>query len=725
MSTHLLVGGDPDAVALCVEADAQRGARVLWFGDWPAGAPTGLAHGPAPRARWGARLDNAPVVTLVPGAGAGYAGAPALEFRRDDGRWSFDPQGIEASSDADSGHLEVRQEDQVADLSVSTHFALDPADGSLRVSSTVHNSGSDAVDLRWLSVLALPLPHWCSVARAPVGDWCAEFRDEAVELTEATWLRESREGRSSHRAYPGVLLHEAGSDARRGRVLGVQFAWSGDHRMRVDRLADGTRVLQVGVLLHPGEGRLAPGAELSTPDLWLACSGQGFDGATARMHALYRRHLRPDSGQRWPRPVHLNTWEAVYFDHDPAALMALADAGAALGVERFVLDDGWFVDRTSDARALGDWQVDSERYPQGLEPLIKRVQAGGMEFGLWVEPEMVNDDSRLARAHPDWIRGPAAGVTPRTGRNQRVLDLTQAAVRDHLFDALDTLLTQYAIGYLKWDHNRTLTESAQDGTAGHYAQTLGVYALLDRLRAAHPDVEIETCASGGGRADLGMLSRTHRVWVSDCNDPVLRARIMAGVAPYLAPETAGCHIGPEQAHTTGRRTHLDFRAAVALLGAFGLELDVRELGVDERIRLAAHITRYKRWRELLGSGRISTQTPDEDHLVRVVTSLDRRRALIIVLRLDDRSPGRAVQFTVPDLDPESSYRIALSEPLPDPDLRPPALIADRPWRGEGTEIGGAWLVSAGLTLQLPAPQRAVVLEVMATTAPVAASTQTS
>ena len=709
MTVHLLTGGGEDPVALCIDVDPERGARVRWLGDWPADPAAGLRAAPSARQRWGARLDDAVEPTLCPGAGRGWPLAPALEYRREDGAWTFEARRVTAEADRRRGVLGVEHADDAAGLALTTRFVLDPDDGTLRVATELTNTGSGAVDLRWLAVLALPLPHWVAEVVDTAGDWCAEFRRERVTLGSSSWVRECREGRSSHRAHPGVLLVERGADARRGRVLGVQFAWSGDHRMRIDRLPDGRRVLQVGVLLHPGELPLAAGATHRTPDLWLSCSAQGLDGVTARMHAVHRRHVRPARGQRLPRPVHLNTWEAVYFDHDPAELARLADVAADLGVERFVLDDGWFANRRDDRRALGDWTVDRERYPEGLGPLVEHVRGRGMEFGLWVEPEMVNDDSALARAHPDWIRG---GDEGRTERHQRVLDLTLPAVRDHLFAALDALLREHAIGYLKWDHNRVLTDTAADGSAGHHAQTLGLWALLDRLREAHPDVEIESCASGGGRADLGMLARTHRVWVSDCNDPVLRARIMAGAAPFLPPETSGCHVGPATAHTTGRRTSLDLRAAVALWGAFGLELDVRELDDEARGRLAAWIALYKRWRAVMGSGRSSTQAPDDDHLVRSYTAPDRHRALLIVVRLGDAEPGLPVRFAVPDLDPELTYRVALAEPLPET-LRPATLAPVAPWRDGGSEVGGAWLGSAGLELQLPAPQRAVVLELTA------------
>ena len=709
MNQYFVATEGADPVALFVDVSASGSACLRWYGDWAEGAGEGVPlTAPEARQRWGARLDDAPRAVLTPGAGHGWPAAPALEYRRVDGDWRF--EATEAELIASGMGLRVVERDPGARLVVEHAFEFDPRTGALRIGAELLNAGDSALELRWLAVLSMPLPWWCEEVLETTGDWCAEFQQLRTQLTASSWLREVREGRSSHGLHPGVLLCERGADARCGRVLGVQFAWSGDHRMRIDRLPDGRAVLQVGILLHPGEIELAGGARHATPDLWLTCSAKGVDGVTARMHGLQRRHLRPASGQRWPRPVHLNTWEAVYFDHDPAALRELAEVGAHLGVERFVLDDGWFLGRRDDRRALGDWHVDRVRYPDGLGPLVEAVRGLGMEFGLWVEPEMVNDDSELARAHPDWIRG---GGTGRTGRHQRVLDLSQAVVRDHLFAVLDALLREYRIGYLKWDHNRVLTDTAKDGTSGHAAQTLGVWALIDRLRAAHPEVEIESCASGGGRCDLGMLARTHRVWVSDCNDPVLRARIMAGSTPFLPPEVAGCHVGPDVAHTTGRTSRLDFRAAVALMGAFGLELDVRALDANGRLRLAAWIALYKAWREVLGSGRISTLAPDADHLVRCVTAVERDRALLVVLRLDDRAPGKGVRFALGDLDPRRDYRVRRIGPEAEVGPGPVDLAASAPWADTGMLVSGAWLMSAGLTLQLPAPQRGVVFELVA------------
>lgn len=706
-----LVGGPAnDRAALVLSQDDECGLRVVWFGDWSADVQTAPIHHPR-RQRWGARLDTAPATALWPGEGGGPAPAPGLQYRRAGGGWTFLPERIGVRA-PDAQRLEVVQNDAIAALALTISLHLDAATGVLEVASRLDNLGADAVTVGWCASIELPLPHWADHLLDHAGDWCAEFQRETRPLGAAGLLRESREGRSGH-ARPPVLVFTSGMPAATGgRVLGMQLAWSGNHRGRVDRRADGTDFAQLGVLPLGDELELPAGASWRSPSAYCAVSRRGLDGLAERFAAACRTRILPRRGQCWPRPVHFNTWEALYFDHDQGRLDALVAAAAAMGVERFVLDDGWFRGRRDDRRALGDWSADPGHYPDGLGPVIARVRASGMQFGLWVEPEMISEDSELYRQHPDWVRG-ELGRPPLYGRHQRVLDLGQREVCDHLYGALSALLEAHPIDYLKWDHNRVLTESAAHGGPGFMAGVVGLYDLLDRLRSDHPQVEIESCASGGGRADWGMLERCHRIWTSDSNDPVVRARIMAGASLFAPPEVLGVHVGPERAHTTGRVSDLDFRAAVALLGHFGLELDLAALDTAERDRLAAHVARYKRLRDLLHTGRQSQPVFDDDHLVRIVTAPDRSRAVAIALRLDDRRPGLPLRFVLADLDPQLNYRLTLSEPLPASQRRPAMLVGARDFEAPGMVVGGAWLVSAGLTLQLPAPQSAVVLEIEA------------
>ncbi len=299
-----------------------------------------------------------------------------------------------------------------------------------------------------------------------------------------------------------------------------------------------------------------------------------------------------------PRPVTLNTWEGNYFDHQMDSLKAQATAAAELGIERFVLDDGWFGKRDNDTTSLGDWDIDARKYPDGLKPLVDHVTGLGMQFGIWFEPEMVNPVSELYKAHPDWALT-IEGRPILESRTQLVLDLTRPEVSDYLFGKIDAVLSNHAVSYIKWDMNRDLTHAAgRDGKAKTAAQTRAVYALMDRIRAAHPNVEIESCASGGGRIDYGALKRTHRVWTSDCTDALERLEIQRGASVFVPPEILGSHISASPNHQTGRRHTLAFRALVAIAYHLGVELNPLELTDEERDELKVYIETYKRLRDL-------------------------------------------------------------------------------------------------------------------------------
>ena len=330
-----------------------------------------------------------------------------------------------------------------------------------------------------------------------------------------------------------------------------------------------------------------------------------------------------------PRPVVLNTWEAVYFDHNLGTLIELADSAAELGVERFVLDDGWFRGRRDDHAGLGDWYVDEALWPDGLTPLIEAVTSRGMEFGLWVEPEMVNLDSDVVRAHPEWIVGPSAqsykdgGRLPLEWRNQHILDLVNPDAWQYIYDRVDALLRENNISYLKWDQNRDLLEHGHAGRASVHEQTLAAYRLFDELRTAHPGVEIESCSSGGARVDLGILERTDRIWGSDCNDALERQTIQRWTGLVVPPELVGGHIGPTTSHTTARTHDLSFRAITALFGHFGMEWDVRQVQGAEREELKRFIALYKEHRGLIHSGRmVRADLPDDSLMLHGVVSAD-------------------------------------------------------------------------------------------------------
>jgi alpha-galactosidase len=405
----------------------------------------------------------------------------------------------------------------------------------------------------------------------------------------------------------------------------------------------------------------------------------------------------------------MNTWEAVYFDHDLGRLTALADTAAEVGVERFVLDDGWFRGRRNDHAGLGDWYVDEEIWPQGLHPLADHVTGLGMEFGLWVEPEMVNPDSDLARAHPEWVLS-AGDRMPPLSRHQQVLDVAHPDAFAYLLERLDALLEEYPIGYLKWDHNRDLVDAGQSatGAAGVHAQTLAVYRLMDELRTRHPGVEIESCSSGGGRVDLAVLERTDRVWASDCIDPLERQQIERWTQQLLTPELVGSHVGAPTAHTTGRTHTLDFRAGTAFFGHFGIEWDVTTAGPQERARLAEWVAAHKAHRDLLHTGTVvRADHPDPALWVHGVVSADRSRAVFALVQTATSVHSPQGPVRLPGLDPASTYHLA---PLAPGDRIEGPAQSPLPWWESGVDLPGSVIAEVGVQAPVLYPERLVLVE---------------
>lgn len=549
------------------------------------------------------RLDGNP---LFPGFGNGLSLCPALRAHAD-GQGAVQEWVAQAYSESADAHSQtlVLQLHDPSGLELELRLTLWLACDVLSLQSSLHNGSAHSLQLDWLAAGTVPTPAGLSEVAHFSGQWGHEFQWQRMPLPASGWQMQNRHGRSSHESPPACFVLGPHTDEAQGEVVATQLAWSSNHQFALDRCDDGTALLQAGVWLAPGEVRLAPGARHSTPVWHATWSDQGLGGASHNFHQFARQQvLQWPGGTMAPRPVHLNTWEAVYFDHDPATLRALAEQAAVVGVERFVLDDGWFPGRPNDHSGLGDWWPDPIKYPEGLGPLAQHVQSLGMAFGLWVEPEMVNPDSALFRAHPDWALQ-VAGQALQRGRQQLVLDLARSEVSQYLFDRLDTLLRDNPISYLKWDMNRDLAQAADaQGRMAYANQVSALYALLQRLRAAHPSVEIESCASGGGRMDLGILRHTHRFWTSDNNDAVSRIAIQGGAARLFPLEVLGAHVGPAPAHTTGRSQSLDLRCAVALFGHMGVEMDVRKLDADQTHTLAHWIGLYKSWRAVLHSGRM-------------------------------------------------------------------------------------------------------------------------
>lgn len=637
-------------------------------------------------------LDSDQPRPVIAGAGSGWFG-PAIARLRRDGLplvTRFSECGVEQGD----GGLEITARDPQAGVAIVQHIALDPASDALTITTRVRNDGALPLAVDWLASALLPLPPQSTTILSFNGRHNGEFVEHREPMPAHRWVREGRRGITGHGGPPGAFVLGPGADDHGGEVHAVQLAWSGDSHLAIERDDEGDWSLAAGAALTPGEIVLAPGASHCAPDVLAVFSDAGINGASQTFHAAIRASIIWPDGTMAPRPVHLNSWEAQYFDHDEARAMALAERAAALGAERFVLDDGWFKGRDHDRAGLGDWTPDPRKYPRGLAPLAAHVNALGMAFGLWVEPEMVNPDSDLYRAHPDW----ALGEGRPTARNQLVLDLREPEVRDYLFEAIDALLASAPIAYLKWDHNRDLAPP------GGHAQVAGSYALIDRVRAAHPQVEIEACAGGGGRIDAGIIRHTHRFWTSDNLDAVSRVAIQRGFLRFMPPELMGAHIGASPAHATGRRQPLAFRAAVALPGHLGVELDPARLDEGDAAELAAWIARYRDLRDRLHGGAVWLGEGTDG--LRWQAHGARDALLLLALRTDPPRDRRPQPLRLPMLAAAGDLRVRLlAETAP---RRPgeAALLAEL--RGAGVVWPGAWLAAVGLPMPpLPAESAAL------------------
>lgn len=614
-------------------------------------------------------------LTLLPGLGQGWFGEPGLKAHRDGCDWTFQATGC--SIEQEGQRAVITLTDAVAGISVAVTLDLDPESDVLTASTALTNRGDAALDVQWLAAAVLPLPDHAQQVRSFSGRHNTEFVPVEDRLTRSQWRRENRRGLTSHDCVPGaVVLADGGA-------YGAQLAWSGNHCQFIDWVDDGRWQWQLGEALMPGEVALAPGQTLTSPEV-LATYAADANGVAQNFHAAIRARMDWPGGTMRPRPVHLNTWEGFYFDHDEAALKDLANAAAKVGIERFVLDDGWFHRRNDDTSSLGDWWPDDAKYPRGLGPLASHVTALGMEFGLWVEPEMINPDSELYRAHPDWTLQ-VKGRPLITARNQLVLDMGRDDVREYLFQRLATLLDELPIGYLKWDHNRDLTAAGERPSFRH--QVLGTYDLLARLRRAFPAVEVEACAGGGGRIDAGIARFTHRFWTSDNIDAVSRVTIQRGYLQFFPPELMGSHVGAAPAHATGRIQTMRFRNHVALPGHFGVELDLRKLTAADLAGLGEGIARYKALRDRLHAGQVWQGCGADGLLWQAHGTAE--ALVLLVTRIDPQTQRHAPGLRLPMLDCGRRYRI-----------------------GE-TEHAGAWLVQHGLSLPPLRGEDGLVLEIKA------------
>ncbi len=573
------------------------------------------------RAVLGGGVDLDPPLGIIAQHHDGWLGNPGVEGCFPDGSGSFPHFIISSSTNTTtSANFTLRDAGLELELQISVEIHTS---GVLSITGALSNRGSLPYLLHSLRI-ALPVPPRAQELLTIGGRWGMEFGEQRTPWMQSTQSVSNNRGRTSHEKWPVVFAGTTQFGEQHGEVWGCHVGWSGNFEITLDGVTEHHKHMLVGEKLNAGELVIQPNDTYSAPTVYAVYSSHGLSFASQQFHQFVRSGLRHENT---PRPVTLNTWEAVYFDHNFETLTKLADVAANVGVERFVLDDGWFSGRRNDAAGLGDWIVDSSVWPNGLTPLINHVKSLGMEFGIWCEPEMVNPNSNLYRQHPDWVLHSGAS-TPITGRNQLVLDMSKNEVRKYLFNCISQLLDAHDISYVKWDHNRDLVASPA------HAQTLGTYELLGQLKETHPRVQFESCASGGGRVDFGILPFVDRFWTSDSIDPLDRTLIQRGAQRLMPPEVLGTHIGSPINHITQRRHSLAFRASTALFGWLGIEWNLLDASIHERDRLASVIAQYKALRPLLHTGLMFREDhPDSNILVHGVSAHNQSQSLVSISRL--------------------------------------------------------------------------------------------
>ena len=638
----------------------------------------------------GGMLDENPDLSICPEAVRTFPGQPGLIIRDNDGtallpKFCFDG----ANETEESLILHFRDADNK--LSYTADFKTDRHTHVIKTQATIE--ADRPVHLHWLAAPVLPAPQQADEMIDFAGRWCGEFQMNATQWSPGMRYRENRTGRTGHEHFPGLIIPCRGATNTQGQAYAFHYGWSGGHKMIAEELPDGRRQIQFG---HAARMEVVPATKYRTAPLYVTFSNDGLNGCGV----AFQRHLRdriltPASDK--PRPVHYNCWEAVYFDHKLPILKDIASRAAKLGAERFVLDDGWFGQRDDDTTSLSDWEVDPRKYPDGLGPLIDHVHGEGMSFGIWFEPEMINPDSNIHREHPDW----ALGSEDQTlGRQQKALNMALPEVRDFIYDRMAAILSEYPIDYVKWDHNRVLP--APDAN-----QTRGSYELIDRLRAAFPEVEIESCASGGGRIDFGILKRTQRVWLSDSNDALERLKMQHNASLFLPMTVTGSHVGPRKCHTSGRILDISFRAWVAAQRHMGFEMDPRELDEHETRVLSEVTAWWKHNRDwLLKADILRLDSADPAVIAEQQMAGDGAKFVIFAGKAETSTQIAPRPLQLTRLEPKARYKITLINRENASQLsRGAPILKEKP-----IEVSGSYLMNQGITLPWCFPETMWVVE---------------
>lgn len=567
-----------------------------------------------------------------------------------------------ADDSNDSQTLTVKLAD--GDLELQLHYTVFADEDVIVRSTTFVNHGKTVFLNRALSAqLDLPDANYDFIQFA--GSWSRERHLHRSHLRPGTQSISSLRTASSHQENPFFMLARPHTDNNQGAVFGFNFVYSGNFldSVEVDQF-DTTRVL-IGINPDEFGWKLNSGDSFQTPEVIFSYTDNGFNALSQQLGAFYAQHLINPHFAHQERPILINNWEATFMDFTEDKLMPIVERAKELGIEMFVLDDGWFGHRDDDRSSLGDWFVDEKKFNHGIAGFAKRVHDLDMKFGLWFEPEMISIDSKLYQTHPEWmIKTPGRGQTP--GRHQFVLDMSRQEVVDYLFGLMSHIIQDAKLDYIKWDMNRNITEMygadlpADQQLEFSHRYILGVYDLYDRLTKAFPDVLFESCASGGGRFDLGMMYYAPQAWCSDDTDAIERIKIQDGTSYGYTPSMWGAHVSAVPNDQVGRLTSIDTRAKVAYFGAFGYELDVTELSDEEQATIKQQVAFYKQYRKLFQFGTFyRLETPDTSDNVYgwETVSPDKQTAIGMRYQILNGANPAYIRYYFKGLDPERHYTV--------------------------------------------------------------------
>ena len=551
--------------------------------------------------------------------------------------------------------LKIILEDPVTKVELHLLYGVLEKEDIITRSVIIKNAGKAPVTVKKAQSACLDFLHGDYDLIKFYGRHAMERNMERMPVSHESTRIGSRRGTSSHQYNPGVILAGKNTNEDSGSCYGMLFVYSGNFLVEAEKdQYDQTRI-QMGLTDELFAYPLEAGAEFTAPEVILSYTNKGLSRLSQQYHHCIMNHICQGKYVHANRPVLINSWEAAYFDFTGDTIVELAKEAKELGIDMVVMDDGWFGKRNDDNSSLGDWYVNEEKLGGTLTKLIERVNAEGVKFGIWIEPEMVSEDSDLYREHPDWaITIP--GRKPVRSRNQLVLDFSRKEVRDEIFKRICAVLDQGNVEYIKWDMNRSLADIYAPNVT--YDYVLGVYDFLEKLTNRYPDILIEGCSGGGGRFDAGMLYYTPQIWCSDNTDAINRTRIQYGTSFFYPVAAMGSHVSAVPNHQTGRVTSMHTRGVAAMSGTFGYELNPALLNAEEKAEIRAQLAKYREYQELIREGdyyRLSN--PFQDNFAAwMVVSDDRSKALVSVIRLTAEANPPAAYVTLKGMEEDAFYR---------------------------------------------------------------------